>query len=293
MNIPVIYCIENLVNGKKYIGSSINYKNRFKSHKCCLRLNKHQNDHLQSAWNKYGEASFEFKIVLQCDINDLEKNEIYFIKKYYSSNRDYGYNMDDGGMGTNRIVSKETRNKLSNTKKIKGDWSGIKNPVFGKKFAGKVHPMQGKQHNQLTKDKIGKSISNLFEDKTKNPMWGKKHTEEAKQKMREKKKNYKGENHPRYGKKHTEESILKMINSHTGKTHSKETKQKMSLDRKGKKLSAEHKRKIKESLNKSCLKGKDNPRYGKRISEETKAKMSIGKKLSWQRKKEQIKKENS
>ena len=55
-----IYCIENMVNEHKYIGQSINLKDRLYGHKTKLKHNKHQNRHLQFAVNKYGiECSYK------------------------------------------------------------------------------------------------------------------------------------------------------------------------------------------------------------------------------------------
>lgn len=55
-----IYCIENTVNGKKYIGQSVNIYTRWKQHKNDLNNDAHCNEHLQSAWNCYGEEAFKF-----------------------------------------------------------------------------------------------------------------------------------------------------------------------------------------------------------------------------------------
>ena len=58
-----IYKIVNKINGKYYVGSSkdvINY--RWIHHKRALRSNRHKNDYLQNAWNKYGEDNFEIII---------------------------------------------------------------------------------------------------------------------------------------------------------------------------------------------------------------------------------------
>ena len=47
-----IYKIINKVNGKYYVGSSLNINKRWSVHKSALSKNKHHNDHLQNAWNK-------------------------------------------------------------------------------------------------------------------------------------------------------------------------------------------------------------------------------------------------
>ena len=47
-----IYCIENIITNKKYIGQSINIKDRWSKHKSELNHQTHDNDYLQKAWNK-------------------------------------------------------------------------------------------------------------------------------------------------------------------------------------------------------------------------------------------------
>lgn len=60
---PVIYKIRNVVNQKFYVGSTINTKERFRTHRKKLRAQTHHCRYLQSAWNKYGEECFVFEIV--------------------------------------------------------------------------------------------------------------------------------------------------------------------------------------------------------------------------------------
>lgn len=57
-----IYCIENTVTGKKYIGSSKNIFKRLKDHMYKLKKNVHPNKHLQSSFNKYNIENFSYKI---------------------------------------------------------------------------------------------------------------------------------------------------------------------------------------------------------------------------------------
>lgn len=72
-----IYYIRHIVSRKVYIGSSNNIKKRIQHHISELRKNKHKNNYLQNAYNKYGEESFEFGIVELCE--DLIKNEQYWL----------------------------------------------------------------------------------------------------------------------------------------------------------------------------------------------------------------------
>jgi len=66
-NVGYVYAIENVVNGRRYIGSTINYKSRWHTHRSTLRRGKHHSFILQKAWNKYGEKAFTFKLLLVCD----------------------------------------------------------------------------------------------------------------------------------------------------------------------------------------------------------------------------------
>jgi group I intron endonuclease len=58
-----IYKIVNIVNDNFYVGSAVSFKKRKVRHFSDLRKGKHYNKHLQRAWDKYGEQSFEFVVV--------------------------------------------------------------------------------------------------------------------------------------------------------------------------------------------------------------------------------------
>lgn len=126
-----IYCIENLVNHKKYIGQSVDIEARWRYHKSELRRDIHGNDYLQKAWNKYGENNFQFYILEYCAIDVMDDREIYYIALYNATNRDYGYNLESGG-NINKTLSDFTKCKISENH---ADMSGENNPMYGVKMS--------------------------------------------------------------------------------------------------------------------------------------------------------------
>lgn len=106
-----IYSIVNKIDGKRYIGQSIDIETRIKRHFRELRNRNHHSKYLQRAFDKYGEESFETEILFTCEetcnLDELEKD---FIKKYDSYRN--GYNLTIGGKGdTGLIVTDEFRKK--------------------------------------------------------------------------------------------------------------------------------------------------------------------------------------
>lgn len=87
-----IYKITNTVNGKYYIGStSENFLKRWNHHINSLRRNSHKNEHLQHAFNKYGEDSFVFEVVETCNKDMcLLREQIYLDS--CNSNNSYNIN---------------------------------------------------------------------------------------------------------------------------------------------------------------------------------------------------------
>ena len=93
-----IYKITNLVNGKSYIGQSVNIQKRFNAHKSVAfnPNDKNYNYPLYRAIRKYGIENFSFDVLEECDISELNNKEIYYISKY-NTHGEFGYNQDDGG----------------------------------------------------------------------------------------------------------------------------------------------------------------------------------------------------
>ena len=87
-----IYKITNKINGKSYIGQSIDIERRWREHKKNIGSSKNP---LYLDFKKYGLENFSFEILEECKVKDLDEKEIYWIKRYDSHNK--GYNLTDGG----------------------------------------------------------------------------------------------------------------------------------------------------------------------------------------------------
>lgn len=92
-----IYSITNKINGKIYIGQSIDISHRWTVHKSHFNKGTHHNVYFQRAWDKYGQDNFEFNIVEKCISSELNSKEIYWIEKHNSNNNNLGYNLTFGG----------------------------------------------------------------------------------------------------------------------------------------------------------------------------------------------------
>lgn len=116
-----IYKIENLINGKVYIGQSKDIYTRWSKHiQTAKRINNDREKYpLYRAMKKYGIDNFSFEIIYRCEEWELNEWEIYFIEIYksYMGREDCnGYNQTIGG-DSNRgyTIPKE---KLRTCKKV-------------------------------------------------------------------------------------------------------------------------------------------------------------------------------
>ena len=143
----------NKINGKRYIGSAVDIFSRWRLHKHKLEQGKHHNRHLQRAYVKYGIEAFSFEIIEEVAKELLLVREQFFMEKFNSSDREYGYNIcpiAGSSLGVKRTekfkriisarrgelnprfgvkLSEETKKKCSLSK------IGSKNPMYGKEFS--------------------------------------------------------------------------------------------------------------------------------------------------------------
>jgi group I intron endonuclease len=164
-----IYCIRNITNNKKIVGSSYDIMHRFATHKNKLKYNLHNNPYLQNAWNKYGGKSFSFEIIEECLEDNLIAREDFFIVEFKTLDRNFGYNFTLGSRHTQNEESKEKIRQSRLGKKMSEEQKRkLSESHKGKKY-GKYSPQRclnislghkGKPMSKIQKENWLNSIKN-------------------------------------------------------------------------------------------------------------------------------------
>lgn len=99
-----IYLITNKVNGKKYVGQSVNIERRYSEHlrsgqpeKYSWKSERDVNTPIHLAMQKYGIQNFSLSILEECKKEELDEKERYWISYYKSTEKQFGYNILLGG----------------------------------------------------------------------------------------------------------------------------------------------------------------------------------------------------
>jgi group I intron endonuclease len=115
---PGVYMIKNTVNGKVYIGSSLNILRRAKHHKRYLDSKSHANRYLQRSYDKHGSDCFIITALEYCKDSELLRLESSYLSKFQSSDRKYGYNIAEIDTDGRITHSSETRKIISTNSKL-------------------------------------------------------------------------------------------------------------------------------------------------------------------------------
>ena len=164
-----VYIIQNNVNKKVYVGSSVAAKYRINGHKSLLRRNKHYNRYLQDDYNKYGLEAFEFTVVeIGLEPSELFKMEEYYTQKMQSNVSDGGYNIRKR-VESNRGVklSQESREKIRQSK------LGDKNPFFNKSHTEESRKKMSESRKGENSHWYGKELPDYVKKKISDTLKGK------------------------------------------------------------------------------------------------------------------------
>jgi group I intron endonuclease len=133
-------------NGKRYIGlTTKTLKRRMIEHK---HHSKYSNTRFYNAVRKYGWENITWSVIAKCSTEEeMKEKEIQYIKDFRTLERDFGYNLREGGDGGTH--SEETKRKIS----IKN--SGENNPMYGR--TGDQHHNTGRKFSEEHRRKLSEA----------------------------------------------------------------------------------------------------------------------------------------
>jgi group I intron endonuclease len=210
----IVYLITNKINGKRYIGQTMQTaKARFSKH--CSVSSANKGMPIVRAIQKYGKNNFEMKILCRCNsIEEMNHRESYYIK-LLNTMSPVGYNALPGGL--NSLHTEETKKKIG---------LGNIGKHIGKKRTQEVRDrMSRDRKGKRRSPDVAKACSERVRGE-KHPMFGKHHTQESKNKIS---KSSMGRSAANKGKKSSEETKRKISQAQMGRVSSVETKNKLSL----------------------------------------------------------------
>lgn len=148
-----VYTITNLENGKFYVGSSVNVRTRFRTHRRELRKGIHHCEPLQRAWNKYGGDRFKFEVIEEfTSPQDMHDAENRWLTEHYGKPHCYNTGTRAGAAFLGRSHSDSARAAVSAAHKGKKMRLGQKNsPDHRQKISA---AMKGKPKSPAHVEKI-------------------------------------------------------------------------------------------------------------------------------------------
>jgi group I intron endonuclease len=199
-----VYLITNIENKKQYVGiTKFSLEERFTQH-------IKRGFILTEAIQKYGQQKFSIELVEEVESAERAYElEQYYIKKY-DTKVPNGYNLTDGGDGIfGWEASEEYRQECS--ERVKQLHKEKKVGMYGKKHSEETRKKMSDSSKGKSKPwLVGREVSEGTREKIRQLNLGKILSEETRKKISENHYNISGENNPMYGKKHSPETIEKM-----------------------------------------------------------------------------------
>lgn len=144
-SVPGIYYYKNKINGKLYIGQAQNLHKRHND----IRYEGYAGQVFNNAIKKYGIENFEYGILTHCKVEELDKFEVFYIKRLRSKVPN-GYNMTEGGEGVRGLKWDEERKEKHRIMMV-----GEGNPNFGNKWNEEQRKRASEYAKEVTRRRGG------------------------------------------------------------------------------------------------------------------------------------------
>jgi group I intron endonuclease len=189
---PGIYAIRNTCTGTVYVGSSVNVGSRLSAHRTDLRRGRHDNIHLQRAFDRDGEHSFSFHPLAYIEVADLRDTEQRLLDRLVGTRGCYNIGRDACASTRGLKMRPEVCARMSAAKRGKPGHpcSAEARAKISLANRGRPSVWKGKNLPLETRIKIsaagkGKSISEKQKDKLRQANLGKRASASTRAKMSE------------------------------------------------------------------------------------------------------------
>lgn len=154
-----IYSIVCDSNNRIYYGQTTNYRQRVNEHLSSLRRDKHENIHLQRAFNKYGEKSFTFEMVEESESDCLNS-----LEQEYIDSRPWRELFNINPIAAKPPTSKKGRFSEETLERMSKRMQGENNPNYGKTWTDErreahIKRCKGKKLNLSEKERERRKLN--------------------------------------------------------------------------------------------------------------------------------------
>lgn len=200
----IVYLIRNKENGRLYVGKTVvPLVERWYHHVWRAKNRPQVNCLLHRAIRLHGAQNFEISELARAsspeELNQLEKHFIRILNTFPPENG-VGYNLTPGGDGKAKGSKWAPGQREKFIASMKGKLAGRKNPRCAK--FGAANPMFGRKTSEETKEKIRVAVRATCLGEN-NPFFGRKHTPEYRAMMSRR---MSGSGNPAFGKNGSENS---------------------------------------------------------------------------------------
>ncbi len=159
-----IYAIRSAIDGKIYVGSAVNYEDRWSVHRSRLNAGNHHSIRLQRSWSKHGAGNFTFEVLelVKRSKERLIKREQHWIDKLGAYGL-FGFNMSPKATTSIGVIrSAEYRAKQSRARtgmKLKPHTEATKEKIRRAHLGRPKGPMSEAHKLAISKSNIGRKMS--------------------------------------------------------------------------------------------------------------------------------------